>query len=145
MAFGAPAVAARLSDPHPLGAQASIAVLAAAVLLTGLFADGGAAYMLGVAVIVRMLYDGARLLSAANPVIQQAILLGRYSLMAYVAQIALIQLLFRFTGAQRWSVGWEVLALVLVTAALMLALCMAVEKWRASSPLFDKSYRLVFT
>jgi peptidoglycan/LPS O-acetylase OafA/YrhL len=142
MALGAPEVRA-----FERGAPGLLIValgLTAAILLTGLFGSSDAAYLAGVAAIVRLAHDGARLADANAAVMRQLVRLGRYSLIAYIGQIALIQIVFRLTGAQRWAVGWEVAAIGTFAAVSVLVLCALVERGRQASPVVDKAYRLVF-
>jgi hypothetical protein len=71
--------------------------------------------------------------------------LGRYSLICYIAQIAVIQLLFRSAGARRWELGAGVIALCLLTGLAMIGLCAALEALRARSGVIDRSYRFLFS
>jgi hypothetical protein len=71
-------------------------------------------------------------------------LLGRYSLLAYVAQIVLIQVAFRLMGAQRVALGVQALLMMLGTAACVLGICWVTERMRQRSVTADRSYRTIF-
>jgi peptidoglycan/LPS O-acetylase OafA/YrhL len=145
MAVGAPPWAQRLFEAVAPSMFVLTPMLAVTLWFTGRWGGQGPLYVVGVALIFKLLHDGARQLPESGAVMRLATLLGRYSLFAYIAQIALIQFLFRASSTQRWGVGAEVALLCLVTAALMIASCMALDRARLSSPLVDKSYRLVFS
>ena len=69
---------------------------------------------------------------------------GQYSLMAYVAQIALIQLAFKATGSHRAEPGLATLAFTLIVAAACLLGCLAMQRLRRGAPLVDRAYRVIF-
>lgn len=144
MASGAPVWAARVEAAPAWPLPWLIGALAVVLWFTGRFGDAGALYVVGVALILKLLHDGVRRLPDAGATARELVRLGRYSLFAYIAQIALLQLMFRALGAQRWSVGLEVLALGLAAALLTGLLCVALDRLRPSSGIIDKAYRLVF-
>jgi hypothetical protein len=145
MTLGAPWWACRLFETGAPRVIVLAPALALTLWFTGRWGGQGPLYVVGVASIFKLLHDGARRQPESGAVMRVATLLGRYSLFAYIAQIALIQFFFRASGAQRWSVGAEVALLCAGVAALMAASCVALDKLRLSSPLVDRSYRLVFS
>jgi uncharacterized membrane protein YidH (DUF202 family) len=145
MALGAPTLSTRLLVFSPPGPWAIALCLAVALWLAGTFGGQAVLYTIGIAAIVKLLLDGARLLSQASVVVRVTVLLGQYSLFAYIAQIASIQLLFRASSAHRWPVGPETLMLGIGAAAMTIGLCVALHKWRLSSRVVDASYRAVFS
>ncbi len=139
MALGTPALSARWFDVGALRGAPWVTVFALVVALTGLYGTEGVLYVLGVAAIVKLVRDAVRTTSPGP-----LVLLGRYSLFAYVVQIVCIHVLFRLFGGQRWHVGTEVLALGLVSAAATWATCVVVDRLRRRSPLVDRAYRHLF-
>lgn len=144
MAIGAPVWAARIEAAPAWRAPWLIGALAVVLWFTGRYGDAGALYIVGVALILKLLHGGAHRLREDGALARELVRLGRYSLFAYVAQIALIQSMFRALGAQRWGVGLEVLALGLAAALLTGLLCIALDRLRSSSHAVDKAYRWVF-
>jgi hypothetical protein len=71
-------------------------------------------------------------------------LLGRYSLLAYVAQIVLIHLAFRGMGMQRIGLNLQAALLMAATSAGVLAICWLTQRMRQRSATADRSYRLIF-
>ncbi len=145
LALGTPPWAQRLFEARTPALFVLAVALAATLWFTGRWGGQGPLYVVGVALIFKLLHDSARQLLESGAVMRMATLLGRYSLFAYIAQIALIQFFFRASGAQRWSVGAEVALVCSVTVVLLVASCVALDKLRLSSRLVDRSYRLVFS
>jgi hypothetical protein len=71
-------------------------------------------------------------------------LLGRYSLFAYIAQIAMIQCVYRATGYRQWDLGAELVGIMVVAIGLLLLVCRGLDALRARSRAVDRAYRLVF-
>jgi hypothetical protein len=127
-----------------LPAFVTLAGLALALWLAGRYGNPLALYAAGVVVVLKLAIDTARLTPPDAAWFRQLVLLGQYSLMAYVAQIALIQLVFKATGSQRVESGPLTLGvLVGVSAACWLG-CRAMERMRRRAPLVDRAYRWVF-
>jgi fucose 4-O-acetylase-like acetyltransferase len=127
---------------HPLLAGAALAV---ALLLSGHLATTVAGYAVGVALVMKFLSDLLERLSAESALGRCLLVLGRYSLLCYIAQIALIHVLFRLTTVGRWDVGAEVATLGVVTAVLLMTLCRMLDSLRKRWRLAERSYRLVFS
>jgi peptidoglycan/LPS O-acetylase OafA/YrhL len=144
MAIGAPVWATRLEAAPAWRVPWLIGAFAVVVWFTGRFGDAGALYIVGVAMILKLLHDGVARLREGGAVTRELVRMGRYSLFGYIAQIAVIQLMFRALGSQRWSVGLEVLALGLAAALTTALLCVAMDRLRASSRAADTAYRWVF-
>lgn len=73
----------------------------------------------------------------------QLFLWGRYSLILYLAQIALLILLRLFFSAVQLG-AWDVWAALLATCALQTPICIALEKLRSKSRSFDRVYKTIF-
>jgi hypothetical protein len=144
MAVGAPLLAARLEAAPAWRTPWLVGSFAVVLWFTGRFGDAGALYIVGVALILKLLHDSVQRLPEGGAMARELVRMGRYSLFGYIAQIALIQLMVRALGAQRWSVGLEVLALGLAAALLTGLLCVALDRLRLWSGAADKAYRLVF-
>jgi peptidoglycan/LPS O-acetylase OafA/YrhL len=72
------------------------------------------------------------------------ILLGKYSLLGYIAQIAVLQMLFR--GVRHINLGSGTLAMTFVAAlALTMAIVELVDHARKRVEIVDKSYKVVFS
>lgn len=106
--------------------------------------DSYAAVMFGATTSVLMLYTVALHLDMSPWYSRQMILLGRYSLLGYLAQIALLQILVKLDGgnAQDWS---GVIAIGGVTTLLLFLLVNLVNSLRRYSRPVDLIYKGVFT
>jgi hypothetical protein len=99
--------------------------------------------VVGLILNVVLLYRVGRSLVERSAIAREVILLGQYSLLAYIAQIAALQVLLRATRALEFGKSAQVIAL----AGTILLMCLAVEVtgWgRRRSPLLDRAYRMVF-
>lgn len=119
--------------------------LALSLWLTGQLSDNVATYTIGIAIVLKCLYELVPLESVGGPLARGTALLGRYSLASYIAQIVLIQTLFRLFGKQRWPLGAEIAAFCLVTGMALVGLCLLLDRLRARSAAVDRSYRLIFS
>ena len=73
------------------------------------------------------------------------ILLGRYSLFGYIAQIGLLQLLHRGIPYLNWD-SWSLLILSFISAFLMTITAVGIMQWsREKSNTVDRLYRVTFT
>ncbi len=91
-----------------------------------------------------LLFGGALAWSqrGEGPVFQQIALLGRYSLLGYIFQLPVIQVLDRFLVLPSPLIS--VVAVMLVVSVLTWGATWTVEKLRSRSPFFDASYKAVF-
>jgi len=145
-------LAGLLRSRYPsLGSQWRIGLLISglgllgAVWLSGHSGINVATYSLSIAVVLLFMYAfGAALLRAKTPT-EATILLGRYSLLAYIAQIVVIQVGFRALGGQRTEVGILTLGMCVGTAILLIVGIRLLEHMRKRSALVDRCYRAVFT
>jgi peptidoglycan/LPS O-acetylase OafA/YrhL len=128
------------------GMAFALAALGAAAWLTGhLGNDNAALYAIGVVLVLWCL---RRVVGSLTPELAPsrfAVLLGRYSLPCYLAQILIIQALFRTTSTQRWSDLSRPIAAFAATVAIMLLMCKLLDRLRLRSRIIDRSYRLVFS
>lgn len=124
--------------------------LAPAVLLIAWFATAHvgfnlALHILGVALVIASMHRCARRVRHGGAAWRALVLLGRYSLAAYIVQIVLIQLGARALGTPRWPLADPApLVFIMVTTASLVLGCIALESARRSFPWLDRAYRGVF-
>jgi len=145
MCAGVLPVQTRAPEPGVASVVKAIAGLALSLWLAGKFGGNTGLYCVGVALILKFLHDGARLVHADGMAARAVVRLGRYSLICYIAQIGVIQVLFRSVGMRRWDLGVGLLALCVLTGLFMTSLCAALEALRARSGVIDRSYRFLFS
>jgi hypothetical protein len=99
--------------------------------------------IIGVCLTLLLIY-GIGIKSGASGVIQRRIiLLGRYSLLAYIVQIAFLQALFR--GLRYFALGGGNLTVALIaTTVLTVASIEAVERLRPRWPVLNRTYKALF-
>lgn len=146
IAAGVPALSSRLLGEALPGRAAVVTGLLLSILLAGYLQDPLAGYVLGVAVVLRCLHALARWLpDVPGPVCGYAVLLGQYSLLAYIAQILILHVLYRAAGGQRLELGAGVAAMGAAAAVLVLALCLGAQRLRRRSGRLDRTYKLIFS
>jgi hypothetical protein len=129
----------------PPNSAIALTCLTLALWFTGRFSDNTATYTVGIAFALLFFHDLGRTNLATTRVGRCTILLGRYSLPAYIAQIALIQGFFRLLGLQRLPLGFGLAECCIAVAAALIAMCFALEFLRARSLKFDRIYRMIFS
>lgn len=144
LAAAAPSVARVALQAGCWPTPAVVAGLAAVLWVAGRFATSGVAYIAGVAAILLLLHALAQGAWAASVFGRELLRLGRCSLFAYIAQIVLIQILFRAQGGGRLPLGPELMLLALLSTALLVGSCIALDRLRATSRAGDLLYRAVF-
>lgn len=90
-----------------------------------------------------LLYIAGSKLATTGAAQRRVILLGKYSLLGYIAQIAILQVLRRVSWLSQDGVGASIAALLL-GVLLTLAIVEAVEIARQRSKIANELYRLVF-
>jgi hypothetical protein len=119
--------------------------LLASVILMKYLNANLATYALGTIVILKLLYELSKAIGPATPLAQASILLGRYSLVCYIAQIIFMQGLSRGLWRPRWELGYETFLVVVGTVAFLLVLsavlAMLCDHYRFAA----KAYKLVFS
>lgn len=131
--------------PSVSRAACAIVALTFFIWLTGQLGFSVASYALGIALVVKGFYDVGKWLPSGAVVRSTLVLLGRYSLVAYIGQIVVIQILFRILGKERWAVGPQIGLLGVVTLLLVIVSCVLLERGRQRSAAMDKAYRFVFS
>ncbi len=124
-----------------LGAGAALALMLA---LSARWQSSVACQALGIGGVLCAMVALVRVWPAPAWAASMLALLGRYSLLAYVAQIVLIHTLHRWMGAQRVALGGQALWLMVVTAVGAWGVCWLTERMRSRSVVADRSYRLIF-
>jgi peptidoglycan/LPS O-acetylase OafA/YrhL len=102
------------------------------------------AYGLAIALTLKLVYDAAARLPPDSRIERAGILLGRYSLVGYIVQIACLHLLHKALVFPDLPVILRLSINVVVTIAFLLALCTGLDRLRRESRWIEKSYRLVF-
>ncbi len=90
-----------------------------------------------------LLYTAGSRLATAGPARRRTILLGKYSLLGYIAQIAILQGLRRISWLSQHGVG-AALAALLLGVLLTVAIVEAVDAARQRSKIANDLYRFVF-
>jgi predicted acyltransferase len=121
------------------------ALLAAGIWIAGPLGVNTTAYTIGVALVLIALYWAASAMNAGGAAAHWLALLGRYSLVGYILQIVLIQLLLRAMGGQRLPIGLELAAIGIATLTAVVATCRLLEWMRSRSRGVDGAYRFVFS
>jgi hypothetical protein len=112
-------------------------------MLSYAFGDTYALQMIAAAVTVLLLYSIALHLGDDPWISQQLILLGRYSLLAYLVQIGLLQVMVRIMHKKAGH-SWEVVGLVIATVLSTYAVVLFVHKLRKLSLMAGVAYNVVF-
>jgi hypothetical protein len=102
------------------------------------------AYSLGLAVMLALVYTVSRGLNPASALYRAAVLLGNYSLVAYVGQIAFLFFLHRALRGQAFSPGMALGVAFASTCVFLWVGCLSLEALRHRSKLAEQTYRLVF-
>jgi len=119
--------------------------LLASVMLMKYLNVNLATYALGTIVILKLLYDLSKAVGSDTPLARASILLGRYSLVCYIAQIIFMQGLSRALSRPRWELGFEMILVVVGTTLFLLVLsavlAMLCDHYRFAA----KAYKLIFS
>jgi hypothetical protein len=102
-------------------------------------------YSIGIMIVLKLLYDLAKTVSLSKGVNQLIILFGQYTLVCYIMQIVFHQGLSRALSRQRWGLGYETIAIFLITNLFLLGLCCLVKFMRDRYESSDKTYRFIFS
>ncbi len=138
------------APPHPGISSATRNLLAIALLAAGTWIAGPlginmSVYAVGVGLVILALYLAGGTLQPNGRVGTTLALLGRYSLVGYILQVLMIQVLLRASGGERLPPGPELMAIGLATLAAVLAACWTLERVRPRSRSLDGAYRFVFS
>jgi hypothetical protein len=142
LCLGMPMMAERLVGAARPGLPATSVGLLLALWLAGRYGGPPFFYCLGVACVLKFLWDAVRWLPERW--LGMAALVGRYSLPAYIVQILLIQCAFRALLVQRADADSKTLVLIVAVAAGTVAVCVLTEWLRSRSSAVDRTYRWVF-
>jgi hypothetical protein len=127
------------------GAWSIAGGLLASVLLMKYLSADPTTYAIGTIVILKLLYDLGKAVGPGSRLARASILLGRYSLVCYIAQIIFMQGLSRGLSRPRWELGYETILVVVGTVAFLLVLsavlAMLCDHYRFAA----KTYKLIFS
>jgi hypothetical protein len=123
----------------------SAAGLATSLWLTGRYGGFLPAYIAGVALILKFLYDLSLSGDAYSRLSQWVALLGRYSLPAYILQILLIRIISRPLTHTPWTRDLKLAFCFIVVAWASVLAFSAFDRLRARSGLADRGFRIVFS
>lgn len=124
--------------------SASIAIFVVAVSLMDRLSGNVLAYCIGIAAVLKVVYDGAGRLNLARTTPSLIGLTGRYSLFSYIAQIGILHLLNRLIAPPNAFGPIELVGVCLVTAILLVTLCAVVARLRRHSRWVDIAYKYGF-
>lgn len=98
----------------------------------------------GLAALMKLLRDAVAQVPLPRLTRDALALLGRYSLLGYIGQIAVLFALHRLLGGPRWPLGPQWLLVCAATLAVLLLACGALARLRSRSAWVDRGYRAVF-
>ena len=104
-----------------------------------------ATYALGTIVILKLLYELSKAVGPATALARASIVLGRYSLVCYIAQIIFMQGLSRGLSRPRWELGCETILVIVGTVAFLLVLSAVLAMLCDHYGFAAKAYKLVFS
>lgn len=116
----------------------------ASVWLTAQLYFNVALYALCVALVIHFLYLCARRLDTHGALGRWLVLLGRFSLFGYIAQIVLIQLAARALGRPQWPLGWRAALFAVLIVVVLVAACVLLLHARRRFAGVERAYRWVF-
>lgn len=127
-------------------ARPAVAWIGAYVLYLGVLSVYNVMFELQVVGLIlnaALLYGAAKRLGGTGTVVRKVILLGQYSLFAYIAHIVILQVLARTMPPTDWWMGTYVVSLSVALALTLVAV--ETTGWvRRHSVLMDRLYRAVF-
>jgi hypothetical protein len=109
------------------------------------FGASSLGYAVGTMIIIKLIYDLGKAMKPEKALFRAATLLGQYSLVCYIGQIALLQGLSWVLNRPRWPLGFEIVAIVVIATASLLAVCVALTLLRDRYLSVAKSYKLIFS
>jgi hypothetical protein len=121
----------------------SVAFVAVASVMNTL-SSNVLAYSLGLAVMLALVYGVARALTPTASLYRAIVLLGNYSLVAYVGQIGYLFLLHRALRGHGVAPGLALAVAFVSTCAFLWLGCQCLEALRQRSRLVEQTYRMVF-
>jgi peptidoglycan/LPS O-acetylase OafA/YrhL len=116
----------------------------ACVLLMNWLSGNVLAYCFGIAALLKWVYDASRHIGSNNTFSRMLMLTGKYSLLCYVAQIAVLHLLRLILRQSQFEMTHGPLLASLLTAAAMVLLSDIVARLRQRSRWANAAYRAVF-
>ena len=137
-----------LVDPARVPTLRHVPAIVAGLLLLSaamnLLSGNALAYGLGLALLLKLVQDLARRLPATGRTLQLAARLGRYSLLCYIGQIALLFMLHRTLRVAGLAGGAAWLPAFVVTCVALVAACTLLDRLRPRAPWVERTYRMVF-
>jgi len=137
-----------LVDPARVPTLRRIPVIVAGLLALSasmnLLSGNALAYGLGLALLLKLVQDLARHLPATGRTLQVAARLGRYSLLGYIGQIALLFVLHRALRVAGLAGGVAWLPAFGLTCLALVAACTLLDRLRPRTPWIERTYRMVF-
>lgn len=101
-------------------------------------------YILYILIVSKFVTEVSQMLDSNSLIRTSLVLLGRYSLFAYLAQILILQAVYRLLVKQRWDLGWEVFVICLGICVILIMACSLAEYLRKKHRHVDSVYRFVF-
>jgi hypothetical protein len=119
--------------------------LALSIYFMGYLSRNAMTYSIAIMIVLKLLYDLAKTVSLSKQANQLIILLGQYTLVCYIMQIVFLQGLSRALPKQKWGLGYETIAIFIITNIFLWGLCGLVKFLRDRYESSDKAYRFIFS
>jgi peptidoglycan/LPS O-acetylase OafA/YrhL len=84
-------------------------------------------YSCNIVLMLKFAHDLAQHINLRKSFNRMVVLFGQYSLVCYLAQIAFLQILYRFVLQQRWNMGYELLLIAVATCMFLAVGCLMLE------------------
>jgi len=115
------------------------------ILLMKYFDKSIMSYAIGVMLILKLIYDFAQTIDVTKQITKLIILLGQYSLIAYIAQMCFIQAINHLFFQRRGEIGIGTFVISVIVISLLILSCLLLDSLRHKLKFVDKSYKLFFS
>jgi hypothetical protein len=133
-----------MAGSPPLPWPVIVAGSGTSVLLMNWLSGNILAYCVGIAALLKLVYDASHRIGSSNALSRRLMQTGRYSLLCYVAQIAMLHLLRVGVGKAQLEITHDLLLASMLTAASLVILSDMVARLRQRSRWANTIYRAVF-
>ena len=101
-------------------------------------------YIIGVTIILKLIYNFSITINLNSLINKNVILLGKYTLICYIAQIIFLHGLSWTLSRQKWGFGYQTVSIFILTNITLLGLCYILKYFRYKYNFFNKLYRFIF-
>lgn len=121
----------------------ALSTLIILALAMNVLSGNAATYAIGIFLTLKVVYDQAATLDVRGQLMHWIVMVGQYSLVAYISQIAFINLVHLLIR-DRLDAGAFVFAVIVIsTSALMLLIPVVIGRFRSRYPMINGLYRLM--